>query len=139
LREGFPLEMIEQLSPDLVLLSPGPGTPEEFKVPDMVGYLATIKMPTFGVCLGHQGIGQHFGGTIAKLPVPEHGKASVVTHNGSPLFSDVSKDFEAGRYHSLYILANTVPSCLEVTAHTYRVGNSLLGNQEEPELIPMAL
>lgn len=134
LRCGFPIEKLDEVAPDLVLLSPGPGTPAEFKVPEMVGLLAERKIPTFGVCLGHQGIGQHFGGTIGRLPIPEHGKASAVTHRGEKLFRDIPAPFEAGRYHSLYIVANTMPACLEITAETYRTDEN--GNRE---LIPMAV
>jgi len=133
-RCGFPLEKIEEIKPDLVLLSPGPGTPEEFGVPDFVGYLASKKLPTFGVCLGHQGIGQHFGATVGRLPLPEHGKASRVFHQGSPLFRNVEQEFEAGRYHSLYLLSSTVPDCLEVTAYTLRPNPS-----GPDEVIPMAV
>ncbi|MFN8391005.1 MAG: anthranilate synthase component I [Bdellovibrionota bacterium] len=133
-RAGFPESMIDELKPDLVLLSPGPGTPQEFGVPDFVGRLAARKMPTFGVCLGHQGIGQHFGATIGQLPIPEHGKASVVHHQGSPMFSEIEEMFEAGRYHSLYLVKDTVPDCLEVTAYTMRETEN-----GEPEVIPMAV
>ena len=66
-------------------------------------------MPTFGVCLGHQGIGQHFGATVGQLPLPEHGKCSQILHNGSPMFDNVEREFEAGRYHSLYLVEDTVP------------------------------
>jgi len=134
LREGFPEEMIDQIKPDLVLLSPGPGTPSDFGVPDFVGRLAARKMPTFGVCLGHQGIGQHFGATVGVLPIPEHGKASVVTAQNDELFANVDSRFEAGRYHSLYLVKDTVPDCLEITAYTTREDGK--GGEE---IIPMAV
>lgn len=134
LRAGFPEEKIDELKPDLVLLSPGPGTPLDFGVPDFVGRLTARRMPTFGVCLGHQGIGQHFGATVGQLPLPEHGKASIVTHNNSPLFEGIDHEFEAGRYHSLYLVKTTVPECLEITAYTMRDA----GDGTE-EVIPMAV
>lgn len=133
LRPGFPEDILDDLSPDLVFLSPGPGCPEEFGIPDFVGVLARRQTPTFGVCLGHQGIGQHFGATLGQLPVPEHGKPSVIRHNGSSIFRGVKEEFEAGRYHSLYLLNNSIPECLEVTATTMRRGPD--GN----EIIPMAI
>ncbi len=134
LREGFPEEKIDELKPDLVLLSPGPGTPSDFGVPDFVGRLAERKMPTFGVCLGHQGIGQHFGATVGVLPIPEHGKASLVTAENETFFANVGKTFEAGRYHSLYLVKDTVPDCLEVTAFTTRESED-----GTVEIIPMAV
>jgi anthranilate synthase len=134
LRAGFPETLIDEINPDLLLLSPGPGTPQEFGVPDFVGRLAARKMPTFGVCLGHQGIGQHFGATVSQLPLPEHGKVSVVHHSGSPFFHDVEEMFEAGRYHSLYLVHDTAPDCLEITAYALRDNGS-----DSPEIIPMAI
>ncbi len=133
LRCGFPEEALFDIKPDLVFLSPGPGTPEEFGVPDFVGTLCKHKFPIFGVCLGHQGIGQHFGGTISKLPTPEHGKVSLIKHHGSTIFAGVPEEFEAGRYHSLYIINETVPPDLEVIAHTVRKDAS-----GKTEIIPMA-
>lgn len=118
IRSGFPLEMLDEQKPDLVLLSPGPGTPEEFGVPSLVGTLVERKLPGIGVCLGHQGIGQHFGATLGILPRPAHGKVSTIVHYGSPLFADVPSPFEAGRYHSLYLIENTVPDCLEIIARS---------------------
>jgi anthranilate synthase len=133
LRVGFPEHLLDTLSPDLVLLSPGPGTPDEFGIPALVKTLIAKKIPGFGVCLGHQGIGQYFGATLGQLPVPEHGKPSQITHNGSPMFAGITREFEAGRYHSLYLVHSTVPDCLEVTAQT-------MSNDPEQgnEIIPMA-
>ena len=134
LRTGFPAELLDEIAPDLVLLSPGPGTPDEFGIPSLVGVLAGRGFPLFGVCLGHQGIGQHFGAKLGILPRPEHGKLSVITHNGAPLFRGLPEQIEAGRYHSLYLVAETVPACLEVTAHTMRPDP-----EKGDELIPMAI
>ncbi len=134
LRSGFPLNALDEISPDFVLLSPGPGTPQEFGVPDLVGTLVERNLPTFGVCLGHQGIGQHFGATIGQLPLPVHGKPSLVTHEETKLFAGVAKEFEAGRYHSLYLVRDSIPEDLEVTAYTMRLDED--GTQE---CIPMAV
>ena len=133
-RSGFSESLLDEINPDLVLLSPGPGTPSEFGLPDMVGRLAARKLPTFGVCLGHQAIGQHFGATLNQLPLPAHGKASVVHHSGSPMFSGIEEMFEAGRYHSLYLVNDSMPKDLEVTAYTLRETGG-----EKPEVIPMAI
>lgn len=134
LRTGFPLEMLDSLRPELVVLSPGPGTPEEFGVPAFVGELVRREYPIFGVCLGHQGIGQHFGATLSQLPLPCHGKASVVSHTGESVFAGVEAPFEAGRYHSLYLIHDTIPSSLEVLAHSVREDES-----GAKEIIPMAI
>lgn len=118
MRFGFPESLLDEIRPNLVLLSPGPGSPEEFGVPDMVGTAVRHGLPVFGVCLGHQGIGQHFGAKLGQLEIPVHGKPSVVEHTSAPLFEKIERQFEAGRYHSLYIKEETLPSCLEVTART---------------------
>ena len=134
LRVGFPEELLNKYSPDLVFLSPGPGTPKEFGIPTLVGKLIEQNFPIFGVCLGHQGIGEHFGAKLSVLPVPEHGKASLIHHNGSALFTNVDRVFEAGRYHSLYLQANSLPECLELAAYTLHKPSEL-----EEEIIPMAI
>lgn len=132
LRAGFPISMLEKHQPDLVLLSPGPGTPEQFGVPAFVGELSRRKLPVFGVCLGHQGIGQHYGATLGVLPVPCHGKPSVVRHTNHELFLGVEEEFEVGRYHSLYLVPGTVPDSLEVIASTSPT-------EENPIAVPMAV
>ncbi len=134
MRSGFPLELLDEIKPDLVFLSPGPGTPTEFGIPQLVATLVERELPIFGVCLGHQGIGEHFGATLKQLPVPEHGKVSNVSHNGDVIFSQVANGFEAGRYHSLYLEHETMPETLEVIATSER-----LCEDGSIELIPMAL
>jgi len=134
LRSGFPLEKLDEIKPALVLLSPGPGSPAQFGVPELVGELVQRRVPAFGVCLGHQGIGQHFGATLGQLPTPVHGKASRITHTGSPLFDGVESEFEAGRYHSLYLVNSTIPTELTVTAQTIRTDE-----YGAEEIIPMAV
>jgi len=100
--------------PDLLVISPGPGTPDVAGVSlEAVDYFKN-KLPIFGVCLGHQVIIQHFGGKIGHAPEPMHGKPSRVTHNDKDVFAGVENPLQAGRYHSL--CAVEVPECLEQTA-----------------------
>jgi anthranilate synthase len=134
MRVGFPIEMIAEIKPDLVLLSPGPGNPDDFSLPSLVGELASRELPLFGVCLGHQGIGQHFGAKLGQLPIPFHGKSSRVTHNSDSLFKDISSPFTAGRYHSLYLKNDSMPDCLEILA-----GTEFTHSDGTVEVIPMAI
>lgn len=115
-RSGFPLELIDELAPDVILISPGPGRPADFKVPDVVRYAAERRLPVFGVCLGLQGIVEAFGGELGVLGYPMHGKPSKVSHEGKGVFEGLPPQFEVGRYHSLYAIPDKFPSCLEVTA-----------------------
>jgi anthranilate synthase/aminodeoxychorismate synthase-like glutamine amidotransferase len=114
-------EAAEQLvsrRPDAVILSPGPGRPEEAGCfVELLGALPD-ETPVLGVCLGHQALGAAFGGTIDRAPVPVHGKTSAIRHDGTGLFEGVPDPFEAGRYHSLVIRDDAVPPSLEVTATT---------------------
>jgi anthranilate synthase/aminodeoxychorismate synthase-like glutamine amidotransferase len=100
--------------PDLLLISPGPGTPDTAGVSLTAVDYFKDKLPIFGVCLGHQVIVQHFGGEIGHAPQPMHGKPSRVTHNQTGIFAGVENPVQAGRYHSL--CAITLPDCLEKTA-----------------------
>jgi len=99
---------------DLVILSPGPGRPDDFDLRATLDLCVQRAMPVFGVCLGLQGIVEYFGGELGVLDYPMHGKASLVQHSGGALFEDINEQFTAGRYHSLY--ARQVPDCLQVTA-----------------------
>jgi anthranilate synthase len=117
-RAGFPLELIAELAPDLILISPGPGRPADFGVPELVRRAAGLKIPVFGVCLGLQGTVEAFGGTLGILDYPMHGKPSVVTHNGTGIFEGLPEKFTVGRYHSLFAEKATFPECLEVTAES---------------------
>jgi anthranilate synthase/aminodeoxychorismate synthase-like glutamine amidotransferase len=104
----------EQFDPDLLVISPGPGTPDTAGVSlEAVGYFKD-KLPMLGVCLGHQVIIQYFGGKIGHAPVPMHGKPSRVTHNEKGIFAGIENPLQAGRYHSL--IAAEIPDCLEKTA-----------------------
>jgi len=104
--------------PDAVLLSPGPGRPEDAGVLcDAITAFAG-KAPVFGVCLGHQAIGHVFGGNVIRAPELLHGKTSLVHHHGTGVFSGLESPVQATRYHSLVVEAETLPDCLEVTATT---------------------
>ncbi len=117
-RAGFPLELVKQIAPSIILISPGPGRPEEFGVPDLVRYAAREGIPVFGVCLGLQGTVEAFGGTLGVLDYPMHGKPSIVCHKGDGVFEGLPERFTVGRYHSLFARKETFPDCLEVTAET---------------------
>lgn len=103
-----------EFDPDLLVISPGPGTPDTAGVSLAATDYFKDKLPIFGVCLGHQVIVQHFGGKIGHAPEPMHGKPSRVTHNEKDIFAGVENPLQAGRYHSLCALE--VPDCLEETA-----------------------
>ncbi len=104
---------------DGVLLSPGPGVPSEAGVsPDMVRWCADRGTPMLGVCLGHQALGEVFGGTVTHAPELMHGKTSLVHHEGEGVLDGLPTPFTATRYHSLAVVADTVPDELEVTGST---------------------
>jgi anthranilate synthase len=117
-RAGFSPDLIAQLAPTLILISPGPGRPADFGVPDLVKTAVRLGLPVFGVCLGLQGIVEAFGGDLDVLDYPMHGKRSMVRHRGAGVFEGLPEEFQVGRYHSLYARRATFPACLEVTAET---------------------
>ena len=107
------LEEIEnRLKPEKILISPGPGTPDDAGISLKVLERFTGKIPIFGVCLGHQAIGQVFGGKVIRAPVPVHGKPVEIQHDGQTLFKDLEDNFQAGRYHSLIVERESLPDCL---------------------------
>ena len=107
------------LRPEAIVLSPGPCTPDQAGIClDLIAAAAAARLPLFGVCLGHQAIGQAFGGEVVRAPVPMHGKVSAIHHDGSFLFAGQPTPFAATRYHSLIVRAETLPASLAATAHT---------------------
>lgn len=112
------LQEIADLAPQKIIVSPGPCSPNEAGIS-----VATIehfagKIPLLGVCLGHQAIGQAFGGNIIRAQALMHGKTSPIFHEGKGVFEGLPSPFDATRYHSLVIERSTIPDCLEITAHT---------------------
>ena len=113
------VEAAEAAKYDGVLISPGPGTPAKAGVSiAMIKYCAEHSIPLFGVCLGHQAIGEAFGATVSRAPELLHGKTSIVHHNGKGVMTNLPSPFTATRYHSLAVEADTVPDVLEVTSKT---------------------
>jgi para-aminobenzoate synthetase component II len=113
------LEEIENsLRPERIVISPGPGTPNDAGITLDVIARFSGKIPLLGVCLGHQAIGQAFGGKVIRAPELMHGKASEVRHDGKTIFAGISDGFMAGRYHSLIVERESLPSCLEISAST---------------------
>ncbi len=104
---------------DALLLSPGPCTPNEAGISlDLIAAAAAAKLPLFGVCLGHQAIGQAFGGAVVRADKVMHGKTSPVSHDATGVFAGLPSPFEATRYHSLVVRESDLPACLEVNART---------------------
>ncbi|MCU1259709.1 MAG: anthranilate synthase, component / anthranilate synthase, component [Bryobacterales bacterium] len=117
-RAGFPLEMLRDIAPDLILISPGPGRPGDFGVQEVVKKAIDLGIPLFGVCLGLQGIVEAFGGELGVLDYPMHGKPSTIRHNGGGVFEGMPEKFTVGRYHSLFAIRDKLPGCLEITAES---------------------
>lgn len=113
------------LEPEAIVISPGPSDPDHAGIClALVAAAAAARMPVLGVCLGHQTIGQAFGGTIVRAPEPMHGKVDRVRHTGQGLFRGLPNPVEATRYHSLAVARDTLPDCFDVTAH---VGDVIMG------------
>ena len=111
-------EIEHRLRPERIVISPGPGTPNDAGITLDVIQRFAGKIPLLGVCLGHQAIGQAFGGKVVRAPELMHGKASDVHHDGKTIFSGLGEQFSAGRYHSLIVERESLPACLEISAHT---------------------
>jgi anthranilate synthase/aminodeoxychorismate synthase-like glutamine amidotransferase len=109
---------IEKMQPDRIVVSPGPCTPREAGISIEVIRHFTGRIPVLGVCLGHQAIGDAFGGDVIRAPYLMHGKTSMIHHDGKTIFAGLPNPFEATRYHSLIIKRETMPPVLEVTAWT---------------------
>jgi anthranilate synthase component 2 len=145
--DAISLREIEALAPKRIIISPGPGTPDSAGITLALISHFSGKIPILGVCLGHQAIGQAFGGRVVRAPTPMHGKISVVNHVCSGVFENLSRPLRVARYHSLVVERSSLPSCLEVTAESedglvmalrhraYVGGHAIEGVQFHPESI----
>jgi len=115
-----------KLKPKGIVLSPGPCTPNEAGICLELIEKAGAKVPILGVCLGHQAIGQAYGGKVVRAPVLMHGKLSRIANRGKGLFKGLPRSFEATRYHSLIVERASLPACLEITAETTQNGKRLI-------------
>jgi len=109
-------EIENDFKPERILISPGPGTPDTAGISLAVIERFAEKVPILGICLGHQAIGQHFGGNVIRAPEPVHGKSVIIDHDGKTIFHDLPNGFAAGRYHSLIVDRDSLPDCLEISA-----------------------
>jgi para-aminobenzoate synthetase component 2 len=123
---------IEALKPDHILISPGPCTPNEAGISLALIEHFKGKIPIFGVCLGHQSIGQVFGGDVVRAERLMHGKTSPILHDGKTLFKGLPSPFTATRYHSLIVKRETLPDCLEISAETAEGEIMALRHKEYP-------
>ncbi|GHO45560.1 anthranilate synthase component II [Ktedonospora formicarum] len=112
------LSDIEQMHPERIVISPGPCTPNEAGISCQVIERFGSHIPLLGVCLGHQAIGQVYGGRVIRAPEPVHGKVGIIRHEGLGVFRNLPQPFEATRYHSLIVERETLPEELEITAYT---------------------
>jgi anthranilate synthase/aminodeoxychorismate synthase-like glutamine amidotransferase len=117
--DSITLDDIElTLKPARIVISPGPGTPNDAGITLRLIERFAGKIPLLGVCLGHQAIGQAFGGRVVRAPELMHGKASEICHDGKTIFAGLNDHFMAGRYHSLIVERESLPACLEISAYT---------------------
>jgi anthranilate synthase component 2/anthranilate synthase/phosphoribosyltransferase len=117
--DALTVEQALEMGPRAIILSPGPCTPNEAGIClDLIGAASRKGVPLFGVCLGHQAIGQAFGGTVVRAPEPVHGKVHDIHHGASDVFADLPSPFRATRYHSLVVRRDDLPEQLKVTAET---------------------
>jgi len=116
--DSITLDEIREKAPERICISPGPCTPSEAGISGDVIRTFGTTIPIFGVCLGHQCIGEVFGGDVVRADRLMHGKTSPVFHKGEYLFKGIESPFEATRYHSLIVKRDTLPDCLEITAET---------------------
>lgn len=141
--DAIDVSRLRALRPDALVLSPGPGRPEDAGVTIPAIRELSSSIPTLGVCLGHQAIASAFGGRVVRADVPRHGKSSSVEHDGADLFEGLGSPFEAGRYHSLVAERASLPEALRITAWTEdgtvmalrHVDRPLFGVQFHPESV----
>ncbi len=114
--DALSIAEVEALAPDAVLISPGPGRPEDAGISTAVIRWAAGRIPLLGVCLGHQTIGAAWGGSVVRAPEVMHGKTSLVHHEGTGVFAGLPNPFQAARYHSLIVDRDSIPDELEITA-----------------------
>ena len=112
------VDEIARMAPERIVISPGPKTPTEAGICLDVIQKFSGKIPILGVCLGHQAIGQAFGGKVIRAPEIMHGKTSQISHDGKTIFANLPNSFPATRYHSLIVERSTLPECLEISAST---------------------
>nr|YP_010850956.1 Anthranilate synthase component II [Aphanocladia stichidiosa]WGH13971.1 Anthranilate synthase component II [Aphanocladia stichidiosa] len=136
------IDDINKINPTHIIISPGPGRPEESKMCLKIIRKYSNKIPILGICLGHQSIGYVYGGTIEKLANPMHGKISTIIHNEKDIFKNIKNSFKASRYHSLIINKKNLPNNIEITAWTsdgiimgcqHKIYKKLRGIQFHPE------
>ena len=130
--DDITLDQLERLAPERILISPGPCTPREAGLSNEIIQTFGHKVPTLGVCLGHQCIAHTFGAEVVVNEEIMHGKTSPISHNSKGLFEGIPSPFTATRYHSLVVKRDTVPECLEITAETE--GGEIMGirHKEHP-------
>lgn len=142
--DALGLDDIKALAPERIVISPGPGHPGEAGLSKMILEEFGPRLPTLGVCLGHQCLGEVFGGRVVRAPMVMHGKTSMIHHQGTGLFAGLPDPFQATRYHSLVVAREGLPEELEVTAWTedglimglrHRIWPWLVGVQFHPESI----
>lgn len=112
------LDEVEEMQVERILISPGPGTPDTAGISLGVIERFAARLPILGVCLGHQAIGQYFGGKVVRAPEPVHGKPVEIVHDGRTIFGGIPNHFEAGRYHSLIVEREGFPQDLEISAES---------------------
>jgi len=116
--DAIGVDQIEALKPDGIVISPGPGRPQDAGISMEVIRTYGPRIPSFGVCLGHQAIGEVYGGRVVRAPEPVHGKTSMIKHDGKGVFDGLENPLEATRYHSLIVERESLPDELEITAET---------------------
>jgi anthranilate synthase/aminodeoxychorismate synthase-like glutamine amidotransferase len=116
--DAISVDEVRQMNPDMILISPGPGRPEDAGISEQLIKELGPEIPILGVCLGHQAIGRVFGANVTYAPSLMHGKTSIIHHDGKGVYQNVPQDFTATRYHSLVVEEASIPDALEITSRT---------------------